>query len=60
METPVSVRIAPAFKLLAVDRYFNRRNAHFKKKPGKAGKKIWGKEKVKPVFDKANICRKIG
>lgn len=44
----------------AIDRYFNRRNAHFKKYPKKAGKKIWGKEKVKPVFDKANICRGIG
>ncbi len=44
----------------AIDRYFNRRNAHFKKNPKHAGDKIWGKEKVKPVFNKANICRQIG
>ncbi|MBE9585971.1 IS630 family transposase [Mucilaginibacter sp. JRF] len=44
----------------AIDRYFNNRNAHFLKHPKRAGNKIWGKEKVRPVFDKANICRNIG
>jgi len=44
----------------AIDRYFNRRNAHFKQNPKQAGEKIWGREKVKPVFNKANICRNIG
>jgi transposase len=44
----------------AIDRYFNRRNRHFRKNPQHAGNKIWGKEKVKPKFDKANICRHIG
>jgi transposase len=44
----------------AIDRYFNRRNQHFLQHPKHAGQKIWGKEKVKAVFDKANICRHIG
>lgn len=44
----------------AIDRYFNRRNLHYLKHPKRAGQKIWGKEKVKPVFNKANICRHIG
>ncbi|MDN3548823.1 IS630 family transposase [Mucilaginibacter aquaedulcis] len=44
----------------AIDRYFNRRNQHFLRYPKRAGQKIWGKEKVKPVFDKANICRHLG
>jgi len=44
----------------AIDRYFNVRNRHYKENPKRAGNKIWGKEKVKPVFDKANICRQIG
>ncbi|WP_183558481.1 IS630 family transposase [Mucilaginibacter sp. SP1R1] len=44
----------------AIDRYFNCRNQHFLQHPKRAGQKIWGKEKVKPVFDKANICRHIG
>jgi transposase len=44
----------------AIDRYFNRRNAYFIKYPKRAGQKIWEKEKVKPVFNKANICRNIG
>lgn len=44
----------------AIDRYFNRRNKHFKENPQRAGQKIWGKEMVKPVFNKANICRHIG
>ncbi|MEO7215488.1 IS630 family transposase [Mucilaginibacter sp.] len=44
----------------AIDRYFHKRNLYFKDNPKKAGKKIWGKEKVKPIFDKANICRNLG
>jgi transposase len=43
----------------AVDRYFNRRNAYYQQNPKKAGQKIWGKERVKPIFDKANICRNV-
>jgi len=41
----------------AIDSYFAKRNAYFKANPEKAGKKIWGKERVKPVFDKANLCK---
>jgi transposase len=43
----------------AIDNYFTKRNRYYQENPKKAGKKIWGKEKVKPVFDKANICRNI-
>jgi transposase len=41
----------------AIDRYFADRNAHFIKYPKRAGKTIWGKEMVKPVFDEANNCK---
>jgi len=44
----------------AIDQYFDKRNRYFKDNPKRAGHKIWGKEKVKPVFDKANICRNLG
>jgi transposase len=43
----------------AIDCYFNKRNQHFLNNPKQAGFKIWGKERVKPVFDKANICKKL-
>jgi len=41
----------------AIDRYFKERNEHFKLHPKRAGKSIWGKELVKPVFDETNNCR---
>ncbi|GAA4321798.1 hypothetical protein GCM10023149_21810 [Mucilaginibacter gynuensis] len=44
----------------AIDRYFNKRNQFFLKHPKQAGTKLWGKEKIKAVFDKANICRPVG
>ena len=44
----------------AIDRYFEKRNQYYRDNPKRAGNKIWGKEKVPPVFDKANICRNIG
>jgi transposase len=43
----------------AIDRYFVKRNTYFLENPKKAGLKIWGKEKVKAVFDKANICKNL-
>nr|WP_255496321.1 IS630 family transposase [Mucilaginibacter sp. FT3.2] len=43
----------------AIDRYFLKRNNYYMDNHKRAGNKIWGKEKVKPVFDKANICRNI-
>lgn len=41
----------------AIDLYFKKRNEDFKKNPKRAGDKIWGKEKVKPVFDETNNCK---
>lgn len=43
----------------AIDRYFHKRNQHYQANPQQAGHKIWGKERVKPVFDKANICKNL-
>jgi len=41
----------------AIDRYFAERNEKFLKNPKRAGNKIWGKERVKPVFDESNNCK---
>ena len=41
----------------AIDRYFAERNKFFQKNPKRAGNKIWGKERVKSVFDSANNCK---
>lgn len=41
----------------AIDRYFADRNDFFLKNPKKAGKKIWGEEIVKPVFNESNTCK---
>ncbi|RFZ92857.1 IS630 family transposase [Mucilaginibacter conchicola] len=41
----------------AIDAHFEKRNRFFKDHPQKAGKMIWGKEKVPAVFDKSNLCR---
>ena len=41
----------------AIDRYFRERNAHFRKHPQRAGKKIWGKERQPAVFSEANNCK---
>ena len=43
----------------AIDRYFAERNQHFKAKPKRAGKIIWGKERVPPVFSEANNCKDV-
>jgi hypothetical protein len=42
---------------LAIDRYFEERNQHFKSNPKRAGKKIWGKEREKAVFSESNNCK---
>ncbi len=42
---------------VAIDRYFRERNAHFRKHPRRAGKKIWGKERQPAVFSEANNCK---
>ncbi len=43
--------------MAAIDRHFGERNTWFMENPKKAGNMIWGKERVKPVFDEANNCR---
>lgn len=48
-----SVEVAKA----AIDRYFSERNDHFQKHPRRAGKKLWGKERVEPEFNEANNCK---
>jgi transposase len=44
---------------VAIDRHFAERNQHFKANPQRAGDKIWGKERVPPVFDEANNCKDV-
>jgi transposase len=51
-----SVEIAKA----AIDRYFAERNDHFQKHPRRAGKKLWGTERVEPAFNEANNCKDPG
>ena len=41
----------------AIDRYFIERNDFFKAHPKRAGDKIWGKERVPPVFSPSNNCK---
>lgn len=41
----------------AIDRYFSERNEHFKRNPKRAGNKIWGKERVPPVFKEGQNCK---
>lgn len=38
----------------AIDRYFRERNEHFERHPKRAGRIIWGKERVLAKFDAAN------
>ena len=41
----------------AIDIYFSERNRAFLKNPRRAGKKIWGKEQVEPIFREQNNCK---
>ncbi len=41
----------------AFDRYFAERNEQFLRNPRRAGKKIWGEERVVSAFDEANNCK---
>lgn len=43
--------------MAAIDRYFAERNEHYRKKPRRAGRKIWGDERVEPVFKASNNCK---
>lgn len=41
----------------AIDRYYLERNEFFQVHPKRAGNKIWGKERVPPVFNPSNNCK---
>ena len=41
----------------AMDRYFCERNIHFRRNPGRAGGKLWGKERVPAEFSPSNNCK---
>lgn len=41
----------------AIDRYFSDRNKHFSEYPEKAGKKIWGMERVPSIFAEGQNCK---
>ncbi len=41
----------------AIDRYISERNEYFIQNPKRAGKKIWGEERVKAVFSESNNCK---
>lgn len=41
----------------AIDQYFSERNAYYQTHPKRAGKKIWGKERVEASFSESHICK---
>ena len=41
----------------AIDRYFDERNQFFKENPKRAGRKIWGKERVSVQFSESYNCK---
>jgi hypothetical protein len=41
----------------AIDRYIEKRNEHFRKHPQRAGKKIWGQERVPSFFAEEHNCK---
>ena len=43
--------------MAAIDRYFAERNEHFQTYPKRAGKKIWGYERVPCEFSEAQNCK---
>ena len=43
--------------MAAIDRYYAERNQSFQEHPRRAGNKIWGKERVPPVFSPSNNCK---
>ena len=43
--------------MCAIDKYFAKRNQHFKDDPKRAGSKIWGGELVKSEFSALNNCK---
>jgi hypothetical protein len=41
----------------AIDQYFQDRNEHFARHPKRAGRKIWGQERVPGEFSEAHNCK---
>jgi transposase len=41
----------------AIDRYYEERNARFRRNPRRAGKKIWRKERERSEFNEGNNCK---
>jgi hypothetical protein len=41
----------------AIDRYFRDRNEYFSANPRRAGRKIWGKERVPSEFKEGQNCK---
>jgi hypothetical protein len=41
----------------AIDRYFVDRNQQFRDNPKRAGKRIWGNERVPSAFSDSNNCK---
>lgn len=41
----------------AIDHYVAERNQHFQDNPKRAGKRIWGEERVPPAFTESNNCK---
>ncbi len=41
----------------AIDRYYAERNEHFRVHPKRAGRKIWGQERVQSQFHEGNNCK---
>ena len=41
----------------AIDKYFEERNEAYLRNPKRAGKTIWGSERVEPIFNEANNCK---
>lgn len=48
---------SPEAARAAIDQYFEERNDHFRRNPRRAGKKIWGKERVPSEFAEHNNCK---
>ena len=42
---------------VAIDRYFDERNEHFRSTPKRAGNRIWGRERHAAVFTDCNNCK---
>lgn len=48
---------SPVAATEAIDRYIDERNKHFRQHPQRAGKKIWGQERVPSVFAEEHNCK---